>query len=161
MTDRSRRAATSPTPNCTSRHYPRPVGLQQRQRVAVYGLLLSERHVLLVRSSRLSALPDRWFLPGGGLDFGETPQAAVVREFQEESGLTVAPTALRDVVSEVTDLPERGERLHTVRVIYDVCLLGGTLRAELGGTTEDVRWVALSEVRDLPLMPFVQAQLPH
>ena len=133
--------------------------LRERQRVAVYGLLRSERGVLLARSSNLSAVPGRWFLPGGGLDFGETPQAAVVREFQEEAGLTVEPTALRDVVAEVTDLPERGERLHTVRVVYDVNLLCGTLRPEADGTTDEVAWFGLPEALALPLMPFVRALL--
>lgn len=133
--------------------------LQKRQRIAVYGLLVSEQRVLLARSSPSSVRPGRWFLPGGGLDFGETPHEAVIREFQEEAGLTVEPRALRDVVTEVMDLPEGGERLQTVRIIYDVSLLGGTLRAEVGGTTDEVRWFDVFEALALPLMPFVRAQL--
>jgi len=31
-----------------------------------------------------------WVLPGGGIDDGETPEAAVVREIQEETGLSVS-----------------------------------------------------------------------
>lgn len=141
------------------RHYPRRVDLRERQRVAVYGLLLVEHRVLLARASSLSAQPGRWFLPGGGLDFGETPETCVVREFQEEAGLDVTPRALLDVVAEVTELPGRGERLHTVRVIYDVGLLGGSLRSERDGTTDGVGWYPIADAFALPLMPFVRKVL--
>lgn len=137
----------------------RPVNLEERQRVAAYGLLVVEGRVLLARASASSAVPGRWFLPGGGLDFGETPESCVVREFEEEAGLAVQPRTLRQVLTDVTDLPERGERLHTVRVIYDVDLLGGTPRPETGGTTDEMGWYLLFEALDLPLMSFVRAML--
>lgn len=36
---------------------------------------------------------NRYDFPGGGLDFGETPQEGIIRELQEEAGLTVTSVA--------------------------------------------------------------------
>ncbi|MBI5090109.1 MAG: NUDIX domain-containing protein [Actinobacteria bacterium] len=45
-----------------------------------------DRHVLLVRFE--FPMGRRWALPGGGIDPGETPHAALRRELHEELGLT-------------------------------------------------------------------------
>ncbi|KAM8975792.1 diphosphoinositol polyphosphate phosphohydrolase 1 [Pelodytes ibericus] len=44
----------------------------------------AEEEVLLVSSSRF---PDRWIVPGGGLEPGEEPSAAATREVCEEAGV--------------------------------------------------------------------------
>jgi len=59
-------------------------------RVSAYGLLRRDDQMLLCRlSERVGMNPGCWTLPGGGLDFGEDPEDAVVREFKEETGLLV------------------------------------------------------------------------
>ena len=61
----------------------------QRQRVAAYAVIIRDDRILLARlAPRISATP-LWTLPGGGLDHGEDPRAAVVREVHEETGLDV------------------------------------------------------------------------
>ena len=47
-----------------------------------------DKNILLVRSTYQRFHP--WGLPGGSLDYGEHPEAAVVREVFEETGMNVA-----------------------------------------------------------------------
>ena len=90
------------------------------------------------------------------MDHGEHPTAALRREIEEESGLTVEKLGpLLDVLSDVRTLPD-GTNLHTVRLIYRVARWSGTLRAELGGTTDAVRWVEKEELATLPLAHYVE-----
>ena len=134
------------------------------QRIAAYGVARADDAVLLVRSSLLSDFPGVWTLPGGGVDFGEDPLDAVVRELREETGLLVRPDGDVVVLSDVAELPAHGTRthpvlLHSVRVCVRVAVLGGELVDELDGTTDAVRWVPLAEAEALPLMPFVAEAL--
>lgn len=59
------------------------------------GILRDERgFVLLQRTTE----DNRWSLPGGAIDPGETPSQAVVREVREETGLIVRPTHILAVL---------------------------------------------------------------
>ena len=49
-----------------------------------------------------------------------------------------------------------GTSLHTVRLIYRVESWEGTLRPEVGGTTDAVGWFTPEEMRDMPLALYVQ-----
>ncbi|RJK94823.1 NUDIX domain-containing protein [Vallicoccus soli] len=56
----------------------------------VVGLLVEDGRVLLaLRSRARRAHPGRWALPGGHVEPGEAPGAALVRELHEELGITV------------------------------------------------------------------------
>lgn len=127
--------------------------------MAAYGVLRAGGRVLLAHSSALADIPGRWYLPGGGIDFGETPEQCLIREFAEETGLVVRPGPVLAVVSDVIIVPARNERLQTLRVLFGVQGIGGDLRPEVHGTTDAVGWFTDAEAADLPLMPFVREAL--
>jgi 8-oxo-dGTP diphosphatase len=130
------------------------------RRVGAYGVCRDgEGRTLLARNSAASEFPGLWTLPGGGVEQGEHPDDAVVREFAEETGLTVRIDALRTVTADVARLPVLGDLEHTDRIVYDVSVDGGELRAEVGGTTDLVAWVAAAALAGLALMPFTAAVL--
>ena len=124
--------------------------------MGAYGWLRDARgRLLLARNSDLSDFPGRWGLPGGGVEQGEHPDDAVVREFREETGLDVRVVGPRTVTADVARL-ESGDLEHTDRIVYDVEPVGGALRAEVDGTTDGVEWAAPEDLASagLPLMPF-------
>ncbi len=129
---------------------------KQRQRIAAYGVARDgDGRLLLARASPALTLRGRWFLPGGGVQHGENPPDSLRREMEEESGLTVTLGPLLDVLSDVRTIPD-GTELHTVRLVYRVDSWEGTLRPEVGGTTDAVGWFTLEEMRGMPLALYVQ-----
>ena len=118
---------------------------RQHTSVRAYGILIQNESVLLVRSSSPQIVPPLWWLPGGGIDFGESPEETLLREFREETGLAIKDPVLLDVVSDIRRRPN-GDRIHTVRVLYTVSMSGGELRDEAIGTTNQVHWFKLDEL---------------
>ncbi len=131
---------------------------RQRTTVRSYGILVNDGRVVLVRSSNPHHDPPLWWLPGGGIDFGEAPEDALIREFAEETGLIVNDPQLVGVTSDERRR-DNGERLHTVRILYAVRLTGGSLRDEAEGTTDLARWFQLDEVSAVNLADYARRAL--
>ncbi|WP_320066449.1 NUDIX domain-containing protein [Micromonospora sp. RTGN7] len=134
--------------------------MERRRRVGAYGVCRDrDGRVLLVRGAELADFPGVWQLPGGGLGHGEEPEAHVVREFADQTGLAVATAGPVAAVADVIALPDVGVAVHTDRIVFAVEATGGALRNETDGTTDLVRWVSLDEATGLPLMPFTAEAL--
>lgn len=105
----------------------------------------------------------RWTLPGGGVELAETPEEGAVREVKEETGYDVELDGLLGIETDV--IPPEGRRLETdrpfkaVRVFYDAHITGGELADEIGGTTDEARWISLIDVPDLPRVSMVDTGL--
>lgn len=59
----------------------------QNIRIRAAGILVRDGQILLVRHEKYEN--SYWLLPGGGVNFGESIEEALIREFKEEVGLSV------------------------------------------------------------------------
>ena len=132
-------------------------------RVGCYAIVVDDDERLLLAHWNEGGI-EGWTLPGGGLDPGERPEACVVRELLEETGYDVELDGLLGV--DVDEIPaERrivkgnGGPLRLLRIVYRAHVVGGELRHEADGTTDEARWVPLSEVADLDRVDLVDIGL--
>ena len=132
-----------------------PLTPLRSQRLGVYGLSVVDSTILLVRASMLTEVPGRWFLPGGGVLHGEHPRAALVREVEEETGLSATVGDLLGVLSDIRTRSD-GTQHHTVRLIYSLDELRGDLRHEASGSSDLARRVTFDEARQLPIAIYVK-----
>jgi 8-oxo-dGTP diphosphatase len=119
-----------------------------RQRLAAYAIVLSNRGVLATEFSERTAVPHSWGLPGGGIDRGENPSQAVIREAVEETGQHIEIAHLLDIQTDHRIGRSPGgivEDFHAVRIIYAATCPNPTdpVVNDVGGTTASARWVPL------------------
>ena len=109
--------------------------------VVVAAVVEQDGRFLVTRRLEGTHLSGLWEFPGGKCEPGETLEACLQREIQEELGVTA--DVHEEVVTTEYDYPERTVRLHFLR-----CDLAGPPRAVLG---QEMRWVTRVELRTLPL----------
>jgi 8-oxo-dGTP diphosphatase len=123
----------------------------KRQRLAAKALIRRGDSILLARLSAHAVETGRWTLPGGGVDHGESPETALVREAVEEAGVTLTVGALVGVhdLHLTGNAPDgRFEDFHAVNIVYEAAVPDDeepTVR-ELDGTTDAVDWIPLADV---------------
>jgi 8-oxo-dGTP diphosphatase len=91
-------------------------GLVYRERMSVYGLCPRGEHLAITRIG--NAAPFDYDLPGGGIEADEDEAAALMREFQEEAGLTVWPIRIIGRAGQYW-LPQ-GEARNSLAAFYEV-----------------------------------------
>ena len=139
-----------------------PRAYPTRPFLAVSAAIYRDGRILLVRRTRDPGR-DRFSLPGGVVEAGETLAEAVAREVMEETGLTVEPVRLaghREAI--VRDADRRVER-HFVILAFACRWRVGEARPS--DEVAEARWVKPDEIADLKttagLADIIAAAMKH
>lgn len=124
------------------------------QRVVAGLIVFNEKGEVLLQKRKDTKIPEadgKWEIPGGKIEFGESPEDAARREYKEETGCDAEVLGLVDVKSQVWKL-EDGSELQAVFVVYKGKYLSGTPEV-LDDKVSEVRWLSLDEVGGLDALP--------
>lgn len=131
-------------------------------RAGAYALIVQDGSVLL-SAWRSPSGEVFWTLPGGGIELGETPEQACVREVLEETGHDCRITELLGVTTGRIPAERRirgeGVDLLTVQIHYRAEITGGTLRPEVDGSSHDARWFPLADLDSVHTSPWLLSSL--
>ena len=105
-----------------TRQYP------ERPIVGVGAVIMQDGKVVLIKR-RYEPLKGQWSLPGGGVEIGETLEAAVAREMLEETGLEVEVGPVIEVFDRIMRDEDQRVRYHYVLVDYLCWPVAGELQA--------------------------------
>ena len=118
--------------------------------VVAVALIDGEGQILLQRRRLGSEHGGLWEFPGGKVEPGETPQAAALREIEEELAVRLDPAALVPLTfaSDADSLPP--PRKAYVILLYTCRAWQGQAECRDG---EEIRWFAPSELASLEMPP--------
>ena len=113
-----------------------------------------DRRLLIGQRRRHDTSPLKWEFPGGKVEEGETPEAALIRELEEELGIDVEASCLAPFTFASYAYPE----FHLVMPLY-VCRRWEGFVQPLDG--QALKWVRPKDLRTYPMPPADAPLIPH
>lgn len=114
--------------------------------VAAVALVDADGRVLLAQRPPGKSMAGLWEFPGGKVDAGETPEAALVRELKEELGIDTAESCLAPIAF----ASHSYETFHLLMPLYVARVWKGTPTPMEG---QQLAWVKPVRMGDYPMPP--------
>lgn len=115
----------------------------KHQKIVATGFLFKNGKALAVKRAETETfLPGYFELPGGKVDFGEDPEQALQREFQEEVGLEIKAGKPFRTFAYTSDGGER----HTIEIVYLALTDEENPEVTLGKDHTEYHWMEEGEV---------------
>jgi 8-oxo-dGTP diphosphatase len=121
--------------------------------VVACALIDPDSRVLIAQRPEGKALAGLWEFPGGKLDPGERPEAALIRELREELGIEVKEPCLAPLSFASFAYPD----FHLLMPLYICRRWEGTPHAREG---QALKWVRAGKLRDFPMPPADEPLIP-
>ncbi|MEH6476524.1 MAG: NUDIX domain-containing protein [Sneathiella sp.] len=95
--------------------------VEETPRVGCGALIENENSEILLAKRKRAPEKDHWGFPGGKVDFGETTEAATIREVMEELGVTIDLNGLAHLVNYI----DISEGQHWLAPVYNAVIVSG------------------------------------
>lgn len=122
--------------------------------VVAVALIDTDGRLLLAQRPEGKTLAGLWEFPGGKVEQGERPEAALIRELREELGINVEESCL----APLTFASHTYADFHLLMPLF-VCRRWKGLVQPLEGQT--LKWVCAKHLRDYPMPPADLPLIPH
>jgi 8-oxo-dGTP diphosphatase len=114
--------------------------------VVAVALVDTDGRVLVAQRPEGKALAGLWEFPGGKVEPGERPEQALIRELDEELGITVEDACLAPLTFASHAYPD----MHLLMPLYICRRWTGFVHSREG---QALRWLRAKELRDIPMPP--------
>lgn len=121
--------------------------------VVAAALVDPDGRVLIAQRPEGKQLAGLWEFPGGKLDAGERPEAALIRELKEELGIDVKEPCL----APLTFASHAYEDFHLLMPLYVCRRWEGFVQSREG---QALKWVKPRQLRDYPMPPADEPLIP-
>jgi 8-oxo-dGTP diphosphatase len=122
--------------------------------VVACALIDADNRVLIAQRPEGKQLAGLWEFPGGKLESGERPEAALIRELREELGIVTQETCL----APLTFASHAYESFHLLMPLYICRRWEGMVASKEG---QALTWVRANKLRDYPMPPADIPLIPH
>lgn len=116
--------------------------MEKKVKVGISGILIKNNKFLLGQRDNHDTQGGKWVTAGGGLEFGETIDAGIKREYFEETGLQV------EVTPKFSTVQERIHDRHVV-MIFKTVECADLSKLIAGDGFQKVEFFTLQEIKDL------------
>jgi 8-oxo-dGTP diphosphatase len=122
--------------------------------VAACALVDPDGRVLIAQRPEGKSMAGLWEFPGGKVEPGELPEQSLIRELQEELGITVKPECLAPLTFASHTYPD----FHLLMPLYVCRRWEGFVEAR---EKQKLKWVRPNELRNYPMPPADEPLISH
>lgn len=121
--------------------------------VVACALIDADGRVLIAQRPQGKSMAGLWEFPGGKIEAGETPEQTLIRELQEELGVTTKPACL----APLTFASHAYEKFHLLMPLYICRRFEGIPTGREG---QSLKWVRARDLRNYPMPPADEPLIP-
>jgi 8-oxo-dGTP diphosphatase len=122
--------------------------------VVAVALVDADGRILLAKRPEGKSLAGLWEFPGGKVEAGERPEAALIRELREELAINVEESCL----APLTFASHAYDEFHLLMPLFVCRRWKGLVQSAEG---QELKWVHAKDLRNYPMPPADIPLIPH